>query len=140
MPEIETIEKDEIWQIEIPVISLNAPILEGTTQEILNEYVGHFENTSKTIGNVGLAAHNRGYKVNYFNRLKELELGDEIIYTFEGVSKSYKVQSISIIEDTNWDVLENTSDNKLTLITCVENNPTHRRCVQAVQNNEKIKN
>lgn len=44
------------------------------------EYVGHFENTNLLNGNVGLAAHNRGYPINYFARLKELEFGDEIIY------------------------------------------------------------
>ena len=37
------------------------------------EYVGHFENTNLLNGNVGLAAHNRGYPINYFARLKELE-------------------------------------------------------------------
>ena len=28
----------------------------------------------------------------------------------------------------------NTKDNKLTLITCVENQPQYRRCIQAVEN------
>lgn len=48
-----------IWQIEIPSINLVAPIAEGTTQEIMNKFVGHFESTNKWDGNVGLAAHNR---------------------------------------------------------------------------------
>lgn len=125
--------KEKIWRIEIPKIGLIADIAEGTTEDILNVYVGHFEETQKQNGNIGLAAHNRGYKVNYFNRLKELELGDEIIYTFDGISRTYEVESLSIIEDTNWKVLENTRDNRLTLITCVENDPSHRRCVQAIQ-------
>lgn len=47
------------WYIEIPKINLIAPISEGTTQEIMSKYVGHFENTSVWEGNVGLAAHNR---------------------------------------------------------------------------------
>ena len=66
VPVMNTTDKNKIWQIEIPKISLNAQIAEGTTKEILNEYVGHFEITSKEAGNVGLAAHNRGYSVNYF--------------------------------------------------------------------------
>ena len=37
--------------------------------EVLNEFVGHFEETSKTIGNIGLAGHNRGYKNNYFEEI-----------------------------------------------------------------------
>ena len=50
---------DDIWQIEIPKINLSAPIAEGTTQEVMREYVGHFEETSLWEGNIGLAAHNR---------------------------------------------------------------------------------
>lgn len=49
----------EEWEIYIPVINLNAPISEGTTQDVMKEYVGHFENTKHWKGNIGLAAHNR---------------------------------------------------------------------------------
>lgn len=125
--------KENIWKLEIPKIGLVANIAEGTSGEILNVYIGHFEETQKKDGNIGLAAHNRGYPVNYFNRLKELEVGDEIIYTYLGKSQKYEVIQSSIIEDTNWKVLENTGDNRLTLITCVENEPTLRRCVQAIE-------
>lgn len=51
--------QEDIWEIEIPAIGLEAPIAEGTTQEVMLEYVGHFENTSLWKGNIGLAAHNR---------------------------------------------------------------------------------
>ena len=51
--------QEKIWQVEIPAIDLIAPIAEGTTQEIMREYVGHFEHTSLWKGNIGLAAHNR---------------------------------------------------------------------------------
>ena len=50
---------DDIWQIEIPIINLTAPIAEGTTQDVMREFVGHFEETSLWNGNIGLAAHNR---------------------------------------------------------------------------------
>lgn len=52
---------NDIWQIEIPAIHLIAPIAEGTTQEVMREYVGHFEETSLWNGNIGLAAHNRRF-------------------------------------------------------------------------------
>lgn len=48
-----------VWQIEIPKIDLIAPISEGTSTEVMNKYVGHFESTEVWNGNVGLAAHNR---------------------------------------------------------------------------------
>ena len=50
---------NDTWQLEIPTIGLTAPISEGTTQEVMREYVGHFENTNVWNGNIGLAAHNR---------------------------------------------------------------------------------
>lgn len=49
----------KIWKIEIPKINLVATIEEGTSEEVMNKYVGHFEDTEKWNGNVGLAAHNR---------------------------------------------------------------------------------
>ena len=124
---------EKVWKLEIPKIGLVANIAEGTSGEILDVYIGHFEETQKKDGNIGLAAHNRGYPVNYFSQLKELKVGDEVIYTYMGESQKYEVIYSSIIEDTNWQVLENTGDNRLTLITCVENEPTFRRCVQAIE-------
>ena len=138
VPIIQNIENVDIWQIQIPKISLNATIAEGTSKEILNQYVGHFEQTSKEQGNIGLAAHNRGYKVNYFKDLKLLKQGDEIIYTHNQFEKTYEVQRNRIIRDTEWEFLEQTEENMLTLITCVENQPEFRRCIQAIEKEEEI--
>lgn len=123
---------DELeWALKIQKINLEAKINEGTTKEVMDEYIGHFEETPKELGNVGLAAHNRGYKNNYFENLKKLQIGDEITYIYKGKEKNYKVSKISIIKDTDWSMLENTEENELTLITCVENEPEYRRCVKA---------
>ena len=129
----ENVEEKINWQIEIPKISLKAPIEEGTTPKILNEYVGHFTETQNITGNIGLAAHNRGYPVNYFAKLKELKEGDEIIYTYKEIQKTYIVTQNIQISDIDWSYLENTEENKITLITCIENKPEYRRCVQAVE-------
>lgn len=128
-----TEEKALSWKITIPKISLDAEISEGTSQEIMDQFVGHFEETSKTIGNIGLAAHNRGYKVNYFSEIKKLKEGDEIIYKYYDFEKTYIVVKNKIIKDTDWSNLENTNENKITLITCVENEPEYRRCIQGVE-------
>lgn len=119
------------WALKIQKINLEAKINEETTKEVMDEYIGHFEETPKELGNVGLAAHNRGYKNNYFENLKKLQIGDEITYIYKGKEKNYKVSKISIIKDTDWSMLENTEENELTLITCVENEPEYRRCVKA---------
>lgn len=126
------------WKLEIPNINLEANIEEGTNKEILDEYIGHFEETKKNLGNIGLAAHNRGYKVNYFEKLKELKEGDLIYYTYKETKRAYVVISKTIIKDTEWSNLKNTEDNRLTLITCVENRPELRRCVQAIEFKNKI--
>ena len=131
------IEKNEKWKIEIPAIQLKAEIAEGTDEKTLNEKIGHFEETQKETGNIGLAAHNRGYNVNYFENLKKLKEGDEIKYIHNNYENTYEVIKNDIIEDTDWSKLENTEENMLTLITCVENEPNYRRCVQAIEKEEE---
>ena len=130
------VEKD-IWYLEIPKINLKADIKEGTTKEIMDEYIGHFEETNKDKGNVGLAAHNRGYRNNYFEKLKELKEGDSIYYNYQGKIKEFLVTKHVIIKDTDWSCLEETDENTITLITCVENEPEYRRCIQG---EEKVEN
>ena len=85
------------WYIEIPSINLKAPIEEGTSMEILNNKVGHFEETNLENGNVGLAAHNRGYEKNYFKNLKNVKINDEIFYKHESYEKRYIIDTIEII-------------------------------------------
>lgn len=121
-----------IWKIEIPKINLNVEIKDGVDQENLNKYVGHFAESGYISGNVCLAGHNRGYKVNYFQNLKELEIGDKIIYQYKDVKLVYIVKVIKIIKDTDIDVIKPTKENKITLITCVENKPELRRCIQGI--------
>ena len=120
--------------LEIPSINLRAEIQEGTTKEIMDKYIGHFEETQKWVGNVCLAAHNRGYENNYFAEVKNLKEGDKIIYYYKDTAREYLVQKNIIIKDTDVSCLENTEDNIITLITCVENEPNYRRCVQAIEN------
>lgn len=132
-------DKNIQWKLIIPKISLEAEISEGTSKEIMNKYIGHFEETSKRSGNIGLAAHNRGYEVNYFSKIKLLKEGDKIIYKFYNFESTYIVIENKIIKDTDWSCLEKTEENKITLITCVENEPEYRRCIQAIEEKEVIK-
>ena len=52
---------ENIWQIEIPKINIVAQISEGTSNYVIDKYVGHFEDTNIWEGNVGLASHNRRF-------------------------------------------------------------------------------
>lgn len=125
-----------MWRIQIPKLNLDAHIEESTTSDVLLRAVGHFEDTSSWNGNVCLAGHNRGYQCNFFQKIKNLKRGDEIIYCTKQGKKVYQVQINKIILETDWSYLEKTKDNRITLITCEENRGEYRRCIQAVQVSE----
>ena len=71
--------------------------------------------------------------MNYFARIKELKEGDEIRYKYFDFEKIYTVVENKIIKDTDWEDLEKTEDNRITLITCVENEPEYRRCLKGIE-------
>ncbi len=84
-------------------------------------------------GNIGLIGNNSGGINNYFENLEELTEDDLIIYMYGNEQKMYKVEKNIIIKDTDWTYLQNSKDNKITLITGAKTNENERRCVQAVE-------
>ena len=129
----EQIEENILGTLIIEKIDLKAPVKEGSTQEILKEFIGHMPETSKYEGNVGLAAHNRGTKYSYFARINELTKGDKIIYKTKFYERTYIVTSKVVIYDTDWSYLQATKDNRITMITCIKDKPNQRLCVQAIE-------
>lgn len=128
------INQENVWKIEIPKIDLVADIQEGTNKYVIAKNVGHFTTTGIVNGNIGLAAHNRGFgEKSYFKNIKYLSYGDEIIYKKGNETKKYEVVNNLIIDETDWSYLQNTEDNRITLITCVEDMPEYRRCVQGIE-------
>ena len=119
--------------ITIEKIGLNATVKEGTTSDVLLEYVGHIDNTATYDGNIGLAGHNRGCKNSYFARINELEIGDEIKYKTKFYERTYVVDNIQVILETDWSLLQSTEENKLSLITCITNKRNQRLCVKAME-------
>ena len=71
----------------------------------------------------------------YYFRVNKAKKGDEITYKYNDYINKYIIDKIEIIKNTNWDNLENTKENKITLITCLEDKPEHRLCVQATEKN-----
>lgn len=132
----EKIESGMLGRLKIEKINLDGPIKEGSTNEVLKEFIGHIEETEIYKGNVGLAAHNRGNKYSYFANINQLEIGDKIIYESVYGTRIYKVNEKKEILETDWSMLENTKENRLTLITCIKNKVNKRLCVQAVE--EKV--
>ena len=121
-----------IGVLKIPEIGLTVTAYDGDTFTAMKKGVGHLASTSCWNGNIGLVGHNRGTN-DYFGKLKNLDIGDEMTYTTKLGTRTYVVKSITKIADTDWSKLQYTSDNRLTLITCVENIGSQRLCVQAVQ-------
>ena len=123
----------EIWQVMIPKLDLIAPITEGTDQATISKTIGHFTETSNWDGNVGLASHNRGNRASFFENIKNLVKNDLIIYQKGDNTKHYQVETVTIIQDNDWSYLQPTTDNRITLITCIKNQPNYRLCIQALE-------
>ena len=137
----EIIYEDSIGTLTIPDILLDkAPIKEGTELSILSSAIGHFTSTSLYAGNVGLASHNGGESGDFFKNLDKVKVGTEIYYQTNYGTRRYVVKIVKVIDETDWSLLENTQDNRLTLITCVKGKSSKRLCVQAVESEENMKN
>lgn len=120
-----------IAKLSIPDIDLTVAVYEGTTNSVLSKGVGHFKETSIWDGNVCLASHNRGTGA-YFSDIHELDLGATIKLTTKLGTRKYEVYSIEKISVDDTSDLQNTSDNIITLITCVKNQSDYYRwCVKA---------
>ena len=118
--------------LKIPELDLSVRIYQGTGSSTLAKGVGHFTETSIWDGNVALAAHNRGAN-SYFGEIHTLELGDRITLTTKLGTRTYEVYSVSKVSETDTSALASSTDNLLTLYTCVRNQSQYRWCVQARQ-------
>lgn len=131
--------KTEEWNenilgiLTIDKINLEASVKEGSTNDILKDYIGHMPETAKYDGNIGLAAHNRGTANSYFARINELEIGDKIIYKTKFYERTYVIKTKVVIYDTDWNYLQSTKDNRITMITCIKDKPNQRLCIQAIE-------
>ena len=128
---------DEIGTLTIPDILLdNAPIRESVELSTLSETIGHFPSTSIYEGNVGLASHNSGSQGDFFKNLKKIKIGSEIFYQTNYGTKRYVVTTKEIISEEDWSYLQETEDNRITLLTCVAGQKDKRLCVQAIESSE----
>ncbi len=96
--------------------------------------VAHFKTTSSWDGNIGLCSHNVNFDLTdgFFKYIHTLQAGDTIGYTTALGSRSYAVQTVAEITETDWSYLNRTEDNRVTLITCISGRPRSRLVVQAI--------
>ena len=121
-----------IGTLKIPSLGINMKVWEGETNSSMSKGLGHYSSTSAWDGNVGICGHNRGAKY-VIGDIKDMDSGDLITYTTIYGTRTYAVTSVKTIASDDWSNLQATSDNRITLTTCLANHPEKRICVQAVQ-------
>lgn len=121
-----------IGQVSIDRVGLNCKVYEGATDSSMSKGAGHYSSSGLYTGNVGLFGHNRGNHP-YFGKLKNVKDGDIVKYKTAIGTKTYKVTFVGAISYTDFSYLNEMGDNRITLITCIANQPSLRLCVQAVE-------
>jgi sortase A len=102
--------------LHIPAVDLTVPIFEGTAELNLSRGVGRIDGTSDIgeSGNMGIAGHRDGF----FRSLKDVKVGDVIeVETLDQVV-SYRIENFLIVDPSDIEVLDQTSESMLTLVTC----------------------
>lgn len=122
-----------IGTVTIKRVGLKAKVYEGATSDSMSKGAGHYASSSLWSGNVGLFGHNRGGSVAHFAELKDVKVGDTVTYTTNLGTKTYRVTFVGSISNTDYSYLNEMGDNRITMITCIANQPSLRLCVQAVE-------
>ena len=107
--------------LRIPSANMEVPVLEGTSDLVLNRGAGHILGTTEPGmaepgggGNVVLAGHRDGF----FRRLKNVSVGDRIEVARQGGTDIYRVDSLRVVERTDTSPLRSSNKPVLTLVTC----------------------
>jgi sortase A len=105
-----------LGKIEIARIGLAAMVMEGTDGRTLRRAVGHIGGTPLPgqQGNVAIAGH----RDTFFRPLRNAQLDDEITLTTLAGSYHYLVDSTEVVLPEDTQVLDNSGDATLTLVTC----------------------
>lgn len=128
--QFDSILKVELGKIEIPSVSIDNIVIEGTKKEVLDQnYVGHVKESSLDFNKTIILAGHNNKKV--FKRLKELKKQDAIYLTIYQETRKYCVISNLEIEDTNYTYFKDIKDT-LILITCTKDELKRRIIVAKV--------
>ena len=105
-----------LGRIEISSIGLAAMILEGTDEGTLRRAVGHVAGSSLPgqKGNIAIAGH----RDTFFRGLRNIHTDDEITLTTLTGFYRYRVDSAKVVQPEDTDVLDESDDSILTLVTC----------------------
>ncbi len=109
--------------VTIPAIGVNLPIYHGTSVEVLNVAVGHFQGSSLPVGGTDthavISAHRGLPSAKLFSDLDELVEGDTFTVTILNEVLTYQVDKISIVLPNELDELAIIpGGDYVTLMTC----------------------
>jgi len=106
-------------RIQIPAISIDAPIIQGTGWEQLKRGVGQVIGTANPgqKGNIVLSAHNDIYG-ELFRYLDQLNPGDQFTVYTNSRAYTYVVIGWDVVEPTRVEVMNPTPNRTATLISC----------------------
>ncbi len=121
-----------IGTVSIPSLNISMKVWEGETNESMAKGMAHYSSTSGWDGNVGVCGHNRGAKY-VIGSIKDLSIGDTITYETVYGTRTYAVSYVGVISNTDWSRLQPSSDNIITITTCLADHPESRVCVQATE-------
>jgi sortase A len=112
-------EGDAMASLRIPAIGVEKIVVEGVSLDDLKRGPGHYPDTPfpGQPGNASIAGHRTTYGAP-FNRIDELENGDEILITTAQGSFRYEVSGQQIVSPSQVEVLNDHGDNRLTLTAC----------------------
>ncbi|NYV68793.1 class A sortase [Bacillus sp. Gen3] len=117
-----------IGQITIKSIHLKLPILKGmTNQNLLVGATTMREDQKMGEGNYPLAGHHMKNQSLLFSPLMNIKQGAIVELTDLKKTYTYKVFEIEIISENDIDVIQETEDKQLTLITCDKATETNKR-------------
>jgi sortase A len=110
---------EQASRIQIPAIGVDAPIVQGDGWEQLKRGVGQYVGSANPgeRGNVVLSAHNDIFG-EIFRHLDQLKAGDEVIVYTNRRAHTYIITGWDVVEPTAVEVLSQTKDPTLTLISC----------------------
>lgn len=114
--------------LSIPTLNVTAKLFEND----MSMGVGHIPGSALWNGNIAIMGHNRGTN-KYFADLGNLIAGNTITLATNQGTRTYAVTYIGVISATDWSKLQPTSENTITLISCIISRPEVRQCVQAVE-------
>ncbi|KEK23789.1 class A sortase [Bacillus gaemokensis] len=122
--------KQVIGRISIPSISLELPVLNGSTEKnLLSGATTVKDKQEMGKGNYALAGHNMSKKGVLFSDVSSLKKNDKI-YLYDNENEyEYAVTGVSEVTPDKWEVVEDHEKTEVTLITCVSVSDNSKRFV-----------